>query len=218
MLQQGYSARGQIEKVARALQVPIAMTSRRLLSVSLQFQQIGKSDCEDTEFVSYQQTLIQSIHHRTKHTIHYCNVQHTGISNSHRQHTKLAMTAMEEENVFMAAAAARYSLLCPVHVPACKSNKSVHHPHVHLIIRRTAPKNMLLENVSPATRLLEKRRQMFEVQEALELQKQDFARKVRLCPARDAVACQLKPVGVALPPVAFCLCWTQCVYGPLAHS
>ena len=36
-----------------------------------------------------------------------------------------------------------------------------------------------MTNVSPATRLLEKRRQMFEVQEALEVQKQDFARKVR---------------------------------------
>lgn len=36
----------------------------------------------------------------------------------------------------------------------------------------------MLENASPSTRLLEKRRQMFEVQEALELQKQEFARKV----------------------------------------
>lgn len=36
-----------------------------------------------------------------------------------------------------------------------------------------------MNNVTPATRLLEKRRQMFEVQEALEAQKQDFARKVR---------------------------------------
>lgn len=38
-----------------------------------------------------------------------------------------------------------------------------------------------MHNVSPATRLLEKRRQMFEVQEALEAQKQEFARKVRAC-------------------------------------
>lgn len=37
----------------------------------------------------------------------------------------------------------------------------------------------MLEHVSPATRLLEKRRQMFEVQEALEQQKQEYARKVR---------------------------------------
>lgn len=37
---------------------------------------------------------------------------------------------------------------------------------------------LVLENVTPATRLLEKRRQMFEVQEALEEQKQDYARKV----------------------------------------
>lgn len=36
-----------------------------------------------------------------------------------------------------------------------------------------------MHNVSPATRLLEKQRQMFEVQEALEIQKQEFARKVR---------------------------------------
>lgn len=36
---------------------------------------------------------------------------------------------------------------------------------------------LILENVSPATRLLEKRRQMFEVQEALEAQKEEYARK-----------------------------------------
>jgi hypothetical protein len=34
-----------------------------------------------------------------------------------------------------------------------------------------------ITDVSPATRLLEKRRQMFEVQEALEIQKGDFERK-----------------------------------------
>jgi hypothetical protein len=37
---------------------------------------------------------------------------------------------------------------------------------------------MVLDHVSPATRLLEKRRQMFEVQEALEQQKLEFNRKV----------------------------------------
>jgi len=37
---------------------------------------------------------------------------------------------------------------------------------------------MNLDDVSPATRLLEKRRQMFEVQEALETQKEEFARCV----------------------------------------
>jgi hypothetical protein len=42
------------------------------------------------------------------------------------------------------------------------------------------PHTLVLEHVSPATRLLEKRRQMFEVQEALEQQKQEFARKVDL--------------------------------------
>ena len=36
---------------------------------------------------------------------------------------------------------------------------------------------LVLEHVSPATRLLEKRRQMFEVQEALEHQKFGFSRK-----------------------------------------
>lgn len=43
---------------------------------------------------------------------------------------------------------------------------------------RQIPHTLVLEHVSPATRLLEKRRQMFEVQEALEQQKQDYARKV----------------------------------------
>lgn len=46
--------------------------------------------------------------------------------------------------------------------------------------RRALPSNLAMANVTPATRLLEKRRQMFEVQEALEAQKQEFARKVRL--------------------------------------
>lgn len=39
------------------------------------------------------------------------------------------------------------------------------------------PHTLVLEHVSPATRLLEKRRQMFEVQEALEQQKASFNRK-----------------------------------------
>ena len=37
--------------------------------------------------------------------------------------------------------------------------------------------NLIFENVSPATRLLEKRRQMYEVQEALENQKAHFAKE-----------------------------------------
>lgn len=44
------------------------------------------------------------------------------------------------------------------------------------------PHNFLLDHVSPATRLLEKRRQMFEIQEALEAQKEEFSRCLR---ARD---------------------------------
>ena len=44
---------------------------------------------------------------------------------------------------------------------------------------RNTPHTLVLEHVSPATRLLEKRRQMFEVQESLEAQKQEFQRCVR---------------------------------------
>ena len=44
---------------------------------------------------------------------------------------------------------------------------------------------LVLDHVSPATRLLEKRRQMFEVQAALDAQKEEFARREvrrnRLC-------------------------------------
>ena len=39
------------------------------------------------------------------------------------------------------------------------------------------PQTLTLDHVSPATRLLEKRRQMFEVQEALDIQKEEFARR-----------------------------------------
>jgi len=39
------------------------------------------------------------------------------------------------------------------------------------------PQTLLLDYVSPATRLLEKRRQMFEVQEALDAQKEEFRRR-----------------------------------------
>lgn len=41
---------------------------------------------------------------------------------------------------------------------------------------RNVPPQLTLDHVSPATRLLEKRRQKIEVQEALEAQKADFAR------------------------------------------
>ena len=52
-------------------------------------------------------------------------------------------------------------------------------PHMTLVsVHRQILHTLVLEHVSPATRLLEKRRQMFEVQEALEQQKQDYARKV----------------------------------------
>uniref|UniRef100_H3HC35 DUF4200 domain-containing protein n=1 Tax=Phytophthora ramorum TaxID=164328 RepID=H3HC35_PHYRM len=43
--------------------------------------------------------------------------------------------------------------------------------------RSKMPQTLTLDHVSPATRLLEKRRQMFEVQEALDAQKEEFARR-----------------------------------------
>lgn len=42
---------------------------------------------------------------------------------------------------------------------------------------QTLPQTLMLDHVSPATRLLEKRRQMFEVQEALNSQKEEFSRR-----------------------------------------
>mmetsp|Transcript_41925 Transcript_41925/g.50804 ORF Transcript_41925/g.50804 Transcript_41925/m.50804 type:complete len:312 (-) Transcript_41925:960-1895(-) len=51
--------------------------------------------------------------------------------------------------------------------------------------RKTMPHTLVLEHVSPATRLLEKRRQMFEVQEALEAQKQEFNRKEEVFKRRE---------------------------------
>eukprot|EP00327_Prymnesium_parvum_P035936 CAMPEP_0195625550 /NCGR_PEP_ID=MMETSP0815-20121206/17912_1 /TAXON_ID=97485 /ORGANISM="Prymnesium parvum, Strain Texoma1" /LENGTH=309 /DNA_ID=CAMNT_0040766633 /DNA_START=97 /DNA_END=1026 /DNA_ORIENTATION=+ len=42
---------------------------------------------------------------------------------------------------------------------------------------RHLPQQLTLDHVSPATRLLEKRRQMFEVQEALDAQKEEFQRR-----------------------------------------
>eukprot|EP00891_Asterochloris_glomerata_P002546 jgi/Astpho2/2546/e_gw1.00048.126.1_t len=47
------------------------------------------------------------------------------------------------------------------------------------------PHTLVLEHVSPATRLLEKRRQMFEVQEALEQQKQEFNNKEEVFKRRE---------------------------------
>ena len=38
---------------------------------------------------------------------------------------------------------------------------------------KNLPQTLTLDHVSPATRLLEKRRQMFEVQEALDAQKEE---------------------------------------------
>ncbi|KAK9823584.1 hypothetical protein WJX72_003990 [[Myrmecia] bisecta] len=51
--------------------------------------------------------------------------------------------------------------------------------------KKMVPHTLVLEHVSPATRLLEKRRQMFEVQEALEQQKQEFHRKEEVFKRRE---------------------------------
>ncbi|KAL3154438.1 Cilia- and flagella-associated protein 73 [Trebouxia sp. C0010 RCD-2024] len=51
--------------------------------------------------------------------------------------------------------------------------------------KRAIPHTLVLEHVSPATRLLEKRRQMFEVQEALEQQKIEFNRKEEVFKRRE---------------------------------
>eukprot|EP00741_Cyanophora_paradoxa_P019101 tig00021122_g18443.t1 len=51
--------------------------------------------------------------------------------------------------------------------------------------KKNLPRYLNMDNVSPATRLLEKRRQMFEVQEALEAQKEEFARREELFKRRE---------------------------------
>ncbi|MEW5313954.1 MAG: hypothetical protein WDW38_005484 [Sanguina aurantia] len=51
--------------------------------------------------------------------------------------------------------------------------------------QRPKSHTLVLDHVSPATRLLEKRRQMFEVQEALEAHKQDFNRKEEVFKRRE---------------------------------
>ena len=43
---------------------------------------------------------------------------------------------------------------------------------------KNLPQTLTLDHVSPATRLLEKRRQMFEVQEALDAQKEEVSERV----------------------------------------
>ena len=64
---------------------------------------------------------------------------------------------------------------------------------------RQIPHTLVLEHVSPATRLLEKRRQMFEVQEALKQQKQEYARKVR---RPCCLTCATKPGRLHVPTEA----------------
>merc|ERR1712178_42430 len=55
------------------------------------------------------------------------------------------------------------------------------------LLRRTVPPQLTLDHVSPATRLLEKRRQKIDVQEALEAQKADFARREEQFQRREQI-------------------------------
>lgn len=55
------------------------------------------------------------------------------------------------------------------------------------LLRRNVPPQLTLDHVSPATRLLEKRRQKTEVNEALEAQKQDFARREEQFQRREQI-------------------------------
>jgi hypothetical protein len=70
-------------------------------------------------------------------------------------------------------------------VPQIPWTKPTHHtasaafiplPHDPLLRSRGAHA-LFIDHVAPQTRLLEKRRQMFEVQEALDAQKEEFARR-----------------------------------------
>lgn len=97
-------------------------------------------------------------------------------------------------------------------------------------VHRQIPHTLVLEHVSPATRLLEKRRQMFEVQEALEQQKQDYARKVPWPLAQGGIGahrvsagnmdCSCSLIAFALQPLSktessvsgSCLCAVHGVY------
>jgi hypothetical protein len=63
---------------------------------------------------------------------------------------------------------------------------------------RTA-KPLALENASPSTRLLEKWRQIFEVQEALEAQKNEYALKVRACCCGACVRQRATPASPGAP-------------------
>ena len=69
-----------------------------------------------------------------------------------------------------------------------------------LLTQRRLPQALLLDGLSPASRLLEKRRQMFEVQETLEAQKQDFNRKVWLYRACFVHSRVIIPVSYSLLP------------------
>ena len=81
------------------------------------------------------------------------------------------------------------------------------------------PQTLTLDHVSPATRLLEKRRQMFEVQEALNAQKEDFARREEAFRRREEglrqkdLELQEMQVLMLLKGIIYA-CWMLMICGP----
>lgn len=62
-------------------------------------------------------------------------------------------------------------------IPRGRTDKDLAKAGTAIMQQNQFPQGLMLDHISPATRLLEKRRQMFEVQEALEAQKEEFARR-----------------------------------------
>lgn len=76
---------------------------------------------------------------------------------------------------------------------ACSHNMQLRVTVAWLHCRGARTKPLLaIDHASPSTRLLEKWRQMFEVQEALESQKQEFAAKVGS--SKSSCSCQVVAV------------------------
>lgn len=80
---------------------------------------------------------------------------------------------------------------------------TVHTDNVECNRTSKMPQTLTLDHVSPATRLLEKRRQMFEVQEALDAQKEEFARR-EVCVERERYT-EGKEAGLGARCVRFSL-------------
>ena len=96
------------------------------------------------------------------------------------------------------------------------------------VAHRELPQELDLEHASPATRLLEKRRRMFDVKEALDAQKDEFTRKVPSSDptSRAAGASRARPTSPSLvDPLAsitamHCatLRWSKCMCKSTANK